>query len=1163
MSEQIENTRFYRLLDDKPADEDGFGGEGHQRSAKALATAIEKLTDEDGAIGIEGGWGAGKSTVVRFAEKLLKGSTGASDYRVFTFDLWAHGMHDIRRPLLEELVAWSDREGLLGNKQKRKQYFQDKIRDRNEVVTRTFSRQYNFAGIVALVLAPFIPLALTWLSPFAFRGWVPESSNEVDATSITMPEYLPWVWGGAITVFVLLYLNFLVQALRKGMSNAVSLYESKSNVETEDRNIRRRDPATTEFHRIFRELLAEIQSGDRRLVLVLDNIDRITEGRLADAWAETRSVFAAHEPGADPPKNAKAVTCIVPYDLNYVADNLTAPEDGTASTRSSSKAAAEALIRKTFKAVIRVSPPISADWAQYFYDRLDDAIQPGLDHPVKYRLFKIFEIERRDFGHPTPRDIISYVNEIVLHAEQWQEEIPLEAIALYLACRTKLAEEPDEIIADDLASEYAVGVSGLDSEWRKYVAALFYNVHPSHSERVMLEHRLADALTGKSEPDFTTMSKLPNFASALSDVVKKEARAWATDSVEVFDRAAARMGNLSLADYESAEIWREFTRALSDLNGGYAKSFKAYEGLRLIVLKQPKQQQVIDAGVSLIEKFELAVERDGSLESWEGANWFEGVEFVLDGIESEHGREIALKLAGRVVFPSDAGAAVEACEQAGSSLRPKWPLAVFSKAPKSTEHAAKFKEWFNSEPGYLCNVLRARPPFLKQAVLVDAAHAMIGRLRDEKLDDKNSRSEVVGALTEAVVQLPHLKLISQQATEFIDQGFAIWHAGAAIEASDNETAGKLIWLVASYRLGDLNLPSPPDVPTLGPMETRAQAYNEAVSEIDRASKIAPSIAELVNRRSQFQRWQSYALADPSNSLKAAVYETLIDSGLYNGFNDYATVAEFDKIQQQLAGSLVERLVNWMGTYATDPHEKFEGEAVLEISPSFIREVARYEVSGLRKYGEAIDTYLLQLSTGDWREAIEEDSRIIDRLCLRIETAKFSPKAIPFREAVVSHLIDIVRGEKINSPSASTWDKMLEAFKKPSFKALLSDFCSSLKGTVVTGEGAAQVAGIVPRLIESALEGPGSGVIVSKIITPLLHADLKAAATLVTGANITRESVSEFDREMLVGAVADMLRGELGDEDQERLEQLCAGIGVPMPIQETTEASPETGSETDK
>ena len=76
-----------RLLPDKPAAADTLGG-AHDRVASAIADLVQSEGGGN-AIGLEGGWGAGKSTIVRLVTgKLMDDSTGST--RVAVFDAWAH-----------------------------------------------------------------------------------------------------------------------------------------------------------------------------------------------------------------------------------------------------------------------------------------------------------------------------------------------------------------------------------------------------------------------------------------------------------------------------------------------------------------------------------------------------------------------------------------------------------------------------------------------------------------------------------------------------------------------------------------------------------------------------------------------------------------------------------------------------------------------------------------------------------------------------------------------------------------------------------------------------------------------------------------------------------------------------------------------------------------
>lgn len=60
-----------KILRDVPVSEDLFSGHGHKRTASALAKTIKEFGNDTCAIGLEGKWGAGKSTIIELARKEL------------------------------------------------------------------------------------------------------------------------------------------------------------------------------------------------------------------------------------------------------------------------------------------------------------------------------------------------------------------------------------------------------------------------------------------------------------------------------------------------------------------------------------------------------------------------------------------------------------------------------------------------------------------------------------------------------------------------------------------------------------------------------------------------------------------------------------------------------------------------------------------------------------------------------------------------------------------------------------------------------------------------------------------------------------------------------------------------------------------------------------
>ena len=97
------------IIQDQPSSRDLFNGGGHERTAHSLSKAIVKFDNGDCAIGLDGSWGSGKSSVVEMAARKLseKNGTGKKSYHFFTFDIWKSQGSGFRRSYLEHFIKWT------------------------------------------------------------------------------------------------------------------------------------------------------------------------------------------------------------------------------------------------------------------------------------------------------------------------------------------------------------------------------------------------------------------------------------------------------------------------------------------------------------------------------------------------------------------------------------------------------------------------------------------------------------------------------------------------------------------------------------------------------------------------------------------------------------------------------------------------------------------------------------------------------------------------------------------------------------------------------------------------------------------------------------------------------------------------------------------------
>ncbi|XJN83983.1 P-loop NTPase fold protein [Mesorhizobium terrae] len=175
-----------QILTGNAADDDAFAGGGHTRTATALADTISQIGTRDGAIGLEGSWGTGKSMVIKLAAKALpKGK-----YDLFTFDLWRHQTDNFRRLFLEEFVAWLEQQKYLTTTEVT--HAISRIRDRTQTIGTDRFSLYTWPGLVFLLLLALAPIGYSHLTadaPPVFPGAPPIVPDTVFSGAELAPNH--------------------------------------------------------------------------------------------------------------------------------------------------------------------------------------------------------------------------------------------------------------------------------------------------------------------------------------------------------------------------------------------------------------------------------------------------------------------------------------------------------------------------------------------------------------------------------------------------------------------------------------------------------------------------------------------------------------------------------------------------------------------------------------------------------------------------------------------------------------------------------------------------------------------------------------------------------------------------------------------------------------
>ena len=456
-----------RLLRDEPATADSLGG-AHERVALAIGDLIRS---EDGgvAVGLEGGWGSGKSTVIQLLANNLKANASGST-RMAVFDAWAHQGDPLRRTFLEQLIqcmrdaSWIERAqwdrraaGL--------------ARRRREETHRVVPKLTGFGVLFALALFILPALAAALAAVAWYLAIVP-------ILVVCLLVALPWIW------------NHLPRAwsnpleVEDRFGDFPALLTGQSTTESRTLVTETPDPTSVEFETMFRQLCAEgLCDPERRLVLVIDNLDRVAPGDALAIWSALQT-FVQHG-AADPPAWSRRLWIVVPFDRTGIS-RLWASDGAEADAEST----VSSFLDKTFQIRFQIPPPTILHWRDYLRTALTEAL-PAHDEDDFHGVYRALALHRGHEVQPTPRDLRLFVNAIGALHRQWQDSEGLSLPAL--ACFALLDRDGVEsaLLAPTPSEEALFAERVIGDHWRDALVVLRFGA-PLAEARVML---LRDPIT--------------------------------------------------------------------------------------------------------------------------------------------------------------------------------------------------------------------------------------------------------------------------------------------------------------------------------------------------------------------------------------------------------------------------------------------------------------------------------------------------------------------------------------------------------------------------------------------------------------------------------------------------------------------------------------------
>jgi len=517
------------LLPDDPAIEDTFGV--HQRIAGAIASLIR---DNKGgkSIAIEGSWGSGKSTVVLLLSKQV--SLNEPDTVFFVYDAWRHEGDPLRRAFLQAFV-----EKLLTRKNWLKS--QKKWRRRLKTLSGKYNRQTKKATSLLSSASKFftaticlVPLGLSLINE-GYKSCEPLVAGRI--LPFCPSPLLP------LGLFVVL-LPLLVACTaswysRKFKGDGLAMFMNKTPLSETTISIGTGDQTSIEFQKTFEKALEEAlvtndPRGVRKVVLVIDNLDRLDAKERQDVWALLRSFVDA--PDSREKRWAKRVWVIVPVAPNAVAVPLAsasidspAPRSSTANDQKPSLGSEyDAFLGKVFQARFVLPDPMLDQWQEHLRELLTRAfsgpvLRANGTEGLIVELCSIY----RGASAPTPRWLLLFVNQLVSLAVQWEwDDYPLPLLAAYALEADQgniLGRLRDNKVPLAAARHLLGGAPNLEDKF----ASLYFNTGEREALEILQGKRIQGLLeSGLNEPLWHMLLRRPSFAAVVSNVVNDRCVAW-------------------------------------------------------------------------------------------------------------------------------------------------------------------------------------------------------------------------------------------------------------------------------------------------------------------------------------------------------------------------------------------------------------------------------------------------------------------------------------------------------------------------------------------------------------------------------------------------------------------------------------------------------------
>lgn len=562
----MKTKRKGKLLSKAPCNDDLFEGGAHRKLAIEISDEIRN-DDNCTIIGIDGGWGSGKSNLVGMLQKELSMGTNGDKYHFFTYDAWGHQTDLQRRTILEELTSDLVKgQTPILNENSWKDSLENLLAKKKHTSTKT---------IPAIGIGTIVSLFTILLTPFVTHLASLVSVEWLKQAVLVIPYVAAYGFFGYRHYGKMKDKYKQDFTWEKCLSEFFLIYKDDIKEETKFETISEKEPSSRQFKDWIHEIDNGLkQNNDIVLVLVIDNMDRLPKQKVQELWAAIHSCFSEEK--------YTNIRIIVPFDRLHIrnafqSENLVRQCDGKDNAITMY---GDDFINKTFYIVYTVPPPILSGWMHYFKDRWKEAF--GNSAIVDHSVLQVYDMLTKE---QSPRKIIAFINQFVTIRNLCDARIEDKYIALYIFGRSKIIENPLEEI---LNPSYLQGLNFLysdDENMASNISSLYYQLPLDKAMDVVFTREVTAELDDNNVNVLDQLRGNANYWEILNHSIT---------AVSNIENAALALEKHFGAEssHEASLIWDALYRRSCPGSATRDKQYEEYHGILLKHISEKKEYYV-------------------------------------------------------------------------------------------------------------------------------------------------------------------------------------------------------------------------------------------------------------------------------------------------------------------------------------------------------------------------------------------------------------------------------------------------------------------------------------------------------------------------------------------------------------------------------------------